>query len=60
MIRMNKITQASTPKEASEQFITLWCHAIVDEKSCEFEKEWGLVLETPKKNNAIANFNCST
>ena len=49
LLELNGTSTCPDSKTASKQLITLWCQAIVDEKSGEFEKEWGLVFETPKK-----------
>ncbi len=49
MVEMGALSKESSRKKASEQYITLWCQAIVDGNSREFENEWGLVFETPKK-----------
>ena len=49
MVEMGALSKESPRKKASEQFITLWCQAILDGNSGEFEKEWGLIFETPKK-----------
>ena len=51
MVEPCHITQKSEPIIASQQFITLWCQSTVDEKSGEFENEWGLAFETPKKKH---------
>ena len=49
MVAMGALSKESCRKKASEQFITLWCQAIADGNSREFENDWGLVFETPKK-----------
>ena len=53
MIELCEIGKKSIPKNASERFITLWCQAIVEGKGGEFEKEWGLAFETPKKKTTL-------
>ena len=60
MIELRMISTKDDMKKASEQFITLWGQAIVDQKSGEFEKEWGLVFETPiKKRRCSRSPDCS-
>ena len=49
LLELNGTSTCPDSKTASKQLTTLWCQVIVDEKSGEFEKEWGLVFETPKK-----------
>ena len=46
MIALSMIDRGTSDrKKISEQFIICWCQAIVDKKSAEFEKEWGLSPE---------------
>ena len=56
MVEMGQISQDTVRKKASEKFITLWCQAIMEGNSGEFEKEWGLVFETPKKKQRSDKF----
>ena len=47
--------KTSDLKKVSEQFITFWCQAIVDQKGDEFEKEWDLFCEQAKKKRRCGN-----
>ena len=56
MVEMGALSKESCRKKASEQFITLWCQAIADGNSREFENDWGLVFETLKKKRRRDKF----
>ena len=56
MIALSMIDRKTNDqKHVSEQFITFWCQAIVDNKGGEFEKEWDLSSDQANKKRRCGN-----